>query len=603
MRYLLVLVLLPFSLLAAVAQIVGLKGEATGQIGTQAPLPLALHAHIDEGTRIVTASNGRVRLRFTDGTLITIGSDSSFAVEAFRDDPADADASFSLERGVFRAITGQIGKIAPERFRLRTHNAVIGIRGTDFAGSFRDGILGVLYLGLGNGVVVTNAQGSAQLNHPGDGVFLAFEHRPFRERWDETHIDDLLLQLAMEGENTARQNPADGFALGGSLRYFYNHADTDPAIKAHHDAVFLLDAATPERQGLRANASFYYRNNFHDTDADTGDTAVLANANLQYRNRHVTARVGRQEIHAPLFALAPVRPAFEVSNFSSWDARNSVYDWRWEMPGNIEAAYLKLSPLSRVRLHGAYIRSFRATRANTFDAVADVIRKNGITNDANRTDMFLYGAQAIISDDLRLEYWGSYLSDLYMKQYAELIYRHSLGDGAVLAQAQYLAFNGTGSVEQTIDLALSGLRFGGEYGGGSMAVSYTKTAKADGGALACIVTPFDDAVAYTNTFAYRTAAMHNGCGGPYGSDTEGVLLYAGYDFNRIGLQGLEGFVNYGIFTRGEHPEDAIALDIDLTYILPLHQNLSFNVKYAQIAHADFVDTDLHFVRVMAVYGF
>lgn len=562
-----------------------------------------MNDRIEEGTRIVTASRGRVRLRFTDGTLITIGSDSSFVVEAFRNDPADMEASFSLERGVFRAITGQIGKIAPERFRLRTHNAAIAIRGTDFAGSYRDGVLGVLYLGLGNGVVVTNAQGSAKLDHAGDGVFLAMGHRPFREHWNETHVDDLMLQLAMDGEITARQNPADAFAIGGSLRYFYSHADTDPVSTEHHDAVFMLNAATPVWQGLRANASFYYRNNFHDTNADTGDTAVLANANVQYRNRSVTARVGRQEIHAPLFALAPVRPVFALSNFTAWDARNSVYDWRWEMPSNIEAAYFKLSPRSGLRLHGAYITSFRATRSNTFHTIADVIYHQGISNDTNRTAMFLYGAQAIISDDLRLEYWGSYLRDLYMKNYAELIYRHTLGNGALLAQIQYLAFNGAGSVHQTIDLSLAGLRIGGEYGGGSMAVSYTKTSKANEGAVTCIITPFDDAVAYTNTFAFRTAAIHGGCGGPYGSDTESVLLYTGYDFNRIGLQGLEVFLNYGIFSRDDRPKDAAAIDADLTYIVPQHQNLSFNVKYSQIENADFVDADLRFVRVMGVYDF
>ena len=36
--------------------------------------------------------------------------------------------------GFFRSVTGEIGKLAPERFRVTTKSATIGIRGTDFEG-------------------------------------------------------------------------------------------------------------------------------------------------------------------------------------------------------------------------------------------------------------------------------------------------------------------------------------------------------------------------------------------------------------------------------------------------------------------------------------
>lgn len=36
-------------------------------------------------------------------------------------------------RGFFRSVTGKIGKIAPEKFKVKTQLATIGIRGTDFS--------------------------------------------------------------------------------------------------------------------------------------------------------------------------------------------------------------------------------------------------------------------------------------------------------------------------------------------------------------------------------------------------------------------------------------------------------------------------------------
>lgn len=43
-------------------------------------------------------------------------------------------------RGFFRSVTGKIGKIAPERFKVKTQLATIGIRGTDFSAQLGDGL-------------------------------------------------------------------------------------------------------------------------------------------------------------------------------------------------------------------------------------------------------------------------------------------------------------------------------------------------------------------------------------------------------------------------------------------------------------------------------
>jgi len=43
-----------------------------------------------------------------------------------------------LKHGFFKIVTGKIGKIAPERFKVKTKAATIGIRGTQFMASVQD---------------------------------------------------------------------------------------------------------------------------------------------------------------------------------------------------------------------------------------------------------------------------------------------------------------------------------------------------------------------------------------------------------------------------------------------------------------------------------
>jgi opacity protein-like surface antigen len=43
-----------------------------------------------------------------------------------------------IERGFFRSVSGEIGKLAPERFKVKTVSSTIGIRGTDFSAALAD---------------------------------------------------------------------------------------------------------------------------------------------------------------------------------------------------------------------------------------------------------------------------------------------------------------------------------------------------------------------------------------------------------------------------------------------------------------------------------
>ena len=89
---------------------------------------------IDKGDTIVTQRKTRVQVILKDDTVITIGSHSSFSFDTyFFDGSKKSTLSMRMNRGFFRSVTGKIGKMAPERFKVKTSSATIGIRGTDFS--------------------------------------------------------------------------------------------------------------------------------------------------------------------------------------------------------------------------------------------------------------------------------------------------------------------------------------------------------------------------------------------------------------------------------------------------------------------------------------
>lgn len=81
--------------------------------------------------------NSKVKITFIDNTIVTIGKESILKIDDYYYVDADKDGAkteFSIPKGAFHTITGQIGKVNPTKFKLKTKNATIGIRGTEFYG-------------------------------------------------------------------------------------------------------------------------------------------------------------------------------------------------------------------------------------------------------------------------------------------------------------------------------------------------------------------------------------------------------------------------------------------------------------------------------------
>ncbi len=94
---------------------------------------LAISTPIEEKDLIVTQGRTRVQILLNDDTVITIGPNSEFGFDKFNNS-ATPEVKMSAKKGFFRAMSGKIGKIAPNRFKIKTRSATIGIRGTHFMG-------------------------------------------------------------------------------------------------------------------------------------------------------------------------------------------------------------------------------------------------------------------------------------------------------------------------------------------------------------------------------------------------------------------------------------------------------------------------------------
>lgn len=131
MRFFL-LILLSVSLWGSIGNIAAMKGVAQLK-RSNSLVDAKMGMEILEGDEVVTQAKTRVQVLLKDNTVVTIGANSTFSFKEFSMKQNEEKVSMEAKRGFFRSVTGEIGKIAPERFKVKTASATIGIRGTDFS--------------------------------------------------------------------------------------------------------------------------------------------------------------------------------------------------------------------------------------------------------------------------------------------------------------------------------------------------------------------------------------------------------------------------------------------------------------------------------------
>ena len=98
--------------------------------------PLAKGDGVLEGDIVRTGPDSHVQLVMVDEALVAIRPDSQLRIAAYQYKNGGAQNSgdmvtWELIRGAFRSITGLVGKTDKANYKVRSHQHVIGIRGTD----------------------------------------------------------------------------------------------------------------------------------------------------------------------------------------------------------------------------------------------------------------------------------------------------------------------------------------------------------------------------------------------------------------------------------------------------------------------------------------
>lgn len=123
---------------AALAQDVGRVILSVGDVtlvreGRSSPLNIG--TEIRSGDRILTGQTSNAQIRFTDTGIIALRPETDFSVDEYNfrgQQDGSERALFSLLKGGMRTVTGLVGKLNQQNYRVRTPTATIGIRGTHF---------------------------------------------------------------------------------------------------------------------------------------------------------------------------------------------------------------------------------------------------------------------------------------------------------------------------------------------------------------------------------------------------------------------------------------------------------------------------------------
>jgi len=126
---------------ADVGRVVLAAGETTALRQGQA-VRLSLGTMVQDADTLRTGAGSNLQVRFEDDSYVSMRENSELRVQEFRfSGQADGTerALFDLVKGGMRAITGLIGRVNHDNYRMTTPTSTIGIRGTDYAATLCQG--------------------------------------------------------------------------------------------------------------------------------------------------------------------------------------------------------------------------------------------------------------------------------------------------------------------------------------------------------------------------------------------------------------------------------------------------------------------------------
>ncbi|TFH18003.1 MAG: hypothetical protein E4H02_01310 [Lentisphaerales bacterium] len=124
-----------------IGRVVAITGEAHAVAPGGVQRRLRLKSPIALNDKVLTEEGAKVQIMLADDSVVSAGENSEMVIDEYVYNPGKAkDNGFAMKivKGVFRVITGKITELNPDRFRVKTRMATIGIRGCDLGFSVTD---------------------------------------------------------------------------------------------------------------------------------------------------------------------------------------------------------------------------------------------------------------------------------------------------------------------------------------------------------------------------------------------------------------------------------------------------------------------------------
>ena len=215
-------------LLGDVGRVTFLQGSADLRRAAET-FPVAKGLKVGEEETLLTHEKSKVQVHLNDESVITVGPSSEYHFVSFND-REDPHVLMQIKRGFFKAVTGRIGKVAPERFRIKTNEATIGVRGTWFMGHVEKGREAI---GCSKGAIrVTTPTGVFDVSA---GEMLLFE----AGQWQLEPMDYKRFTPVLGGGNGLEQ-------LTDDILLTIDEGIVDDATRERDSALEQFDQGVPE---------------------------------------------------------------------------------------------------------------------------------------------------------------------------------------------------------------------------------------------------------------------------------------------------------------------------------------------------------------------
>jgi hypothetical protein len=204
---------------AALAAPVGVvqrtAGEAWIYSRAERAKPLVAGTAFESGVSFATGSRGSMVLRFNDGQIVVLASNTTFRVKSFAFNPAQPDKGelvFELVKGGMRSVTGSIGEKNRDGWVLETPAANVGIGGTDFFAVIEQGLYAHVNAGS---VTLVNSAGTTTIGAGATAFAASDAALPAATTAVPEGLFTELLALA-PGVSAGGASPPSGAAVAGA---------------------------------------------------------------------------------------------------------------------------------------------------------------------------------------------------------------------------------------------------------------------------------------------------------------------------------------------------------------------------------------------------